>query len=100
MKRRFFYLKMNADGLEKLVGGISREEGHKHVLQRTINMIQVQRCGKKKKQNAQFERFQQSSHLIAFGFNHKGVWHQQCGFGFLDEGHRHHGDGDLGGKAQ
>lgn len=27
------YLQMNADGFQKFVGGVSREEGHKHVLE-------------------------------------------------------------------
>ena len=27
------YLQMNADGLQKFVGGVTREEGHKHMLE-------------------------------------------------------------------
>lgn len=37
--RVFFYLKMNADGLENLVGCVSREEGHEHVLQKRLLTI-------------------------------------------------------------
>lgn len=36
-----------------------------------------------------------SSYLITFSFNHQGVWHQQRSFGFFNERHRHHRDGDL-----
>lgn len=38
-KALLLYLKMNADGLEKLVGCVSREEGHKHMLENRLFKI-------------------------------------------------------------
>lgn len=88
---------MNADGLKKLVGCVSREEGHEHVLENRlfkINNNQVDWYTK------HMHTGKQCTYLVAFGFNHEGVWHKQSGVGFLNEGHGHRRYGDLGWKGK
>lgn len=66
---------MDADGLEELEGGISGEEGHKHMLQNRLFVIHFKFTSQNKENNK--ERLNlSSSYLITFSFNHQGIWHQ------------------------
>lgn len=80
---------MNAEGLEEFVGGISWEEGHKHVLERSLRITRWCQKGNKHWSS------EQASYLITCGFNHKCIWHQERGFSLFDECHRQHGDRNL-----
>lgn len=35
---------MNADGLEKFVGGVTRQEGHKHMLENKLRVLESLSC--------------------------------------------------------